>query len=80
MTYEKRIKGGIDWLLISILTIKVLEGETHQCDCGDVGEDPEDGQAPEDSPVVVVEYGYSEKEHPIGDAEAQDCYIGCGSE
>jgi hypothetical protein len=60
--------------------MKVLGGETHQCDCGDVGENPKDGQAPEDSPVVAVECGYSEKEHPIGDAEAEDLYKCCENE
>ena len=60
--------------------MKLLDGETHQCDCGDVGEDPERGQAPEDSPVIAVDCGYSEKDHPIGDTEAKDCCIGCESE
>jgi len=60
--------------------MEVLGGETHKYDCGDVGEDPENGQAPEDSPVVAVECGYSEKEYPIGDAEAEDLYVGCESE
>jgi len=60
--------------------MKVLGGETYHCECGDIGEDPEDGQAPEDIPVVAVECGYSEKVHPVGDTEAEDLYIGCESE
>jgi hypothetical protein len=29
---------------------------------------------------MAIECGYSEKEHPVGDAEAEDCCIGCESE
>ncbi len=60
--------------------MKVFDGETHRCECGDVGEEPEDGQSPEDCPVMAVECGYSEKEHPIGDAETEDCSIACERE
>jgi len=72
-------QGGIGHP-IQILTVKILDGKTDHCNCCNVGEDPEDCQAPEDSPVMAIEYGYSEKEHPIGDAGAEDCYIGCESE
>ena len=42
-----------------MLTVKLLGGETHQCDCYNVGEGPEDRQGTECKPVMTVESGYS---------------------
>ena len=64
----------------SILTMKGFDRETHHCECGRVGEEPEDCQSPEDCSVMAVQCGYSEKEDPIGDAEAEDCCIACEGE